>query len=337
MQSAPKLIAFAATAAIAAGLSGGVSVRADKREQAAEDRWPAIGTIVEVDGTPVHAYVTGSGPDLVLIHGAGGNVRDFTFDLVEMLSPHYRVVALDRPGHGYTGHPASGPSGKRTPSGESPAVQAKLLQAAARQLGVQSPIVLGHSFGGSVAMAWALDFPDDVAALVLLAGATMPWPGRIKASYHINASALGGATVVPLIAAFATEAQAEEVLDFVFAPQPVPAGYAEHFGLPLSMRRDTLRSNARQVAGLYPHVVEMSKRYAALDLPIELVHGDRDTIVPVETHSGPLSEVVSGANLTVLAGVGHMPHHANPEDVLQAVNRAAVRAGLRRASGPATP
>ncbi len=80
---------------------------------------------------------------------------------------------------------------------------------------------------------------------------------------------------------------------------------------------------------LRPHIVEMSQRYGELTMPLEIVHGDADTIVPLRIHSEPLSRQVPGANLTVLEGIGHMPQHAAPQAVEDAIDRAATRAGLR--------
>jgi len=316
----------AASLAAALALAGGVAThfRAGAREAAAEAGWPPAGQVLDVGGVHVHAHVSGAGPDLVLVHGAGGSLRDFTFDLVARLADRYRVIAIDRPGHGWTD--AADADGVPF---DSPQAQAALLQAAARQLGAENPLVLGHSFGASVAMAWAVTQPGTLAGVVLLAGATMPWPGGLDASYRINANPMGAALVVPLITAWAPLPFAEQVLARIFAPQPVPDGYADHFGLRMSMRRGGLRANARQVNGLRPHIVALSERYPLLSLPVELVHGTADTIVPLAIHSGPLAALVPGANLVALDGVGHMPHHAAPQATVDAVDRAAARAGLR--------
>lgn len=322
MTSMKSVVSLAAALTIAAGV--GTHFRAGAREAAARDAWPPSGQLIDVGGVQVHAAVAGAGPDLVLIHGAGGSLRDLTFDLVARLEDRYRVIAFDRPGHGWTD--AADAQGRPF---DSPQSQAALLQAAARQLGAERPLVMGHSFGGAVAMAWAVTQPETLAGVVVLAGATMPWPGGLDASYHVNGNPLGAALVVPLITAWAPMTLADRVLARVFAPQEVPEGYADHFGLPMSMRRDGLRANARQVLGLRPHVVAMSERYPLLSLPVELVHGTADTIVPLAVHSGPLAALVPGANLTVLDGVGHMPHHADPDATIAAIDRAAGRAGLR--------
>jgi len=90
-----------------------------------------------------------------------------------------------------------------------------------------------------------------------------------------------------------------------------------------------MRANAQQVNNLYPHIVKMSKQYSGLSMPLEIVHGDADTIVPLSVHSEPLSRQVPGANLTVLEGIGHMPQHVAAGEVEDAIDRAAARAGLR--------
>lgn len=296
---------------------------ADFKEAQAEAGHGPLGQLIEVDGTLVHVLVQGEGPDLVLLHGASGNLRDFTFRLVEPLSRDFRVIAFDRPGLGWTE-----PLDRKS---ETPRDQARLLQRAADQLGVSAPIVLGHSYGGVVALAWALERPEETSALVLLGSVSNPWPGGIDLLYRVNASALGGAIVVPLLTAFAPKARIDTALQAIFAPQEVPAGYGAHVGAGLTLRRDSLRANARQLAGLRPEVVQMSKDYPSLTMPAELLHGEADTIVPLEVHSEPLSRQMPQAVLTRMPGVGHMPHHADPQAVIDAVHRVAARAGLKDA------
>ena len=311
-----------------AGCTALVDRRANTREAEAMREWPPSGQFIDVgNGRKVHAFVTGSGPDLILIHGASGNLRDFTFDFVDRVRGRYRVIAFDRPGMGYTDRASPAYSGAFSSGTESPAEQADMLWQAAAQLGVTNPIVLGHSYGGSVAMAWGLDHP--AAALVVVAGATMPWPGDLGLSYTVLGSSIGGAVVPPFVTAFAGEDRVRQVVAGIFAPNPVPEGYVQHVGPGLTLRRASLRANARQVDSLRPHVVAMSKRYPSITIPVELVHGTADTTVPLDVHSRPLDALLPDSNLTVLPGIGHMPHHAAPQAVVAAVDRAARRSGLR--------
>ncbi len=302
--------------------------RAAAREAQAEALTPPVGQLLDVNGVPVHALVMGQGPDLVLLHGASGNLKDFTLGFADRLTDRYRVILLDRPGLGWTGRPA-GHGGAWNNKEESPLEQAALLQGAADQLGVENPMVLGHSFGGIVALAWGLSRPDDTAALVLLSAVSEPWPGELGWTYGVFGSKLGGALVVPLITAFVPKQLVSDSINAIFAPQSAPEGYAEHISTGLTLRRESTRANAQQVNALRPHVVEMQKNYGALHMPVEAVHGDADTIVPLKVHAEVLMGDIPNGKLTVLTGQGHMPQHTAPEAVEAAIDRAATRAGLR--------
>jgi len=117
----------------------------------------------------------------------------------------------------------------------------------------------------------------------------------------------------------------------IFAPQEPPAGYMDHIGAGLTLRRHSLRANALQRANLLGEIEALHTRYAEISVPVEIVHGTADTTVGVSIHSEPLAAQVKDAHLTVLDGIGHMPHHSAPEAVVSAINRAATRAGLRPA------
>ncbi|MFK7835621.1 MAG: alpha/beta fold hydrolase [Sulfitobacter sp.] len=302
--------------------------RATAREAVAEADNPPSNEFVTVDGVRVHYRVMGQGPDLVLLHGASGNMNDFTLGFTDLLTDRYRVILFDRPGLGWTGRP-EGHGGAWNNTEETPTQQAALLQGAADQIGVKNPIVLGHSFGGIVTLAWGLSRPEDTAALVLVGAVAEPWPGELGWTYGTFGSTLGGALVVPMITAFLPQSYIANSIESIFAPQEAPEGYAEHVGVGLTLRRESTRANAQQVNALRPHVVEMQKQYGTLTMPIEAIHGDADTIVPLKVHAEVLMGDVPNGNLTVLPGQGHMPQHTAAADVVAAIDRAATRAGLR--------
>lgn len=296
----------------------GIDRRADLREAAIEARFPPSGQMIRVDGKDVHVVVQGSGPALVLIHGAGGNARDFTYQLTDRLADRYTVYAVDRPGLGWS---------EAIATAASPSDQARHLAKATRALGAENPIVLGHSYGGAVAMAWALDEP--ASAIVVVSGATMPWPGSLRPYYRVFGSKLGGSLGGPIVSATVTDSQIEASVKGVFAPAPVPADYIPKAAIPLATRADSFAESARQVNTLKPHVIGQSERYADVTLPVEILHGTADVSVRPEIHAVPLSKVLPNANLQLLEGVGHAPHHVEPDTVIQAIDRAAARAGLR--------
>lgn len=307
---------------------GAVQWRAAAREAAARAAHPPRGEIMRIDGVAVHYKIMGTGPDLVLLHGASGNLNDFTMGFAQRLAKRYRVILFDRPGLGWTER-LPGHGGAWNPREETPQAQAELLQKAADRLDVRNPIVMGHSYGGIVALAWGLARPDNTAGLVLVSAVSEPWPGGLGWTYTVNGSSLGGALFVPVVTAFLPQAFVRNSIAAIFAPQDAPEGYAAHMGADLVLRRQSIRANAQQVNALRPHVVEMRKHYGSLTMPIELVHGDADTIVPAHIHAEVLMQDVPNGALEILPGVGHMPHHSDPETVIDAIDRAAARAGLR--------
>lgn len=317
--------AFIVLIALALGV---IQWRAGARESTAEADHPPTGQIIDVDGVNVHVQVTGSGPDLVMIHGASGNLRDFTFDLTARLTDSYRVIAFDRPGLGWTGR-LPDTSGAWNSNAETPQDQATLLQKAADKIGVKNAIVLGHSYGGAVAIAWGLSRPEHTPAMVLVAAVSEPWPGTLGWLYDLSSSALGGALVIPAVTAFLPKSAVQSSIDAIFAPQDAPDGYADHIGAGLTLRRESTRANAQQVNSLLPYITEMKSQYATLTMPIELVHGDFDSIVPARIHAEVFVQDVPSAKLTLLPGLGHMPHHSDPQAIVDAIDRAATRAGLR--------
>ena len=296
---------------------------ARSHEARAVAAYPPEGQFIRVDGRLVHAVVMGSGPDLVLIHGASGNTRDMTFALAPRLAEHYRVIVLDRPGLGYTDRIGEG--------GASITEQAALLQSAAATLGAAHPIVLGHSYGGAVALAWAVTRPDTLAALVSVAGAAKPWDAPLPPLYRLLSNPVLGPLAAPLLTAFVPDSYVENAVAEIFAPQVPPDGYLAHVGAPLTLRRETLRENALQRANLLTEIESLRPRYGEITIPLEIVHGTADTTVGLTIHARPLADQVPGANLAALDGIGHMPHHVATESVIAAIHRARDRAGLHAA------
>lgn len=192
--------------AAAAAFAGATLWRAQARGARAVTAHPPEGRLIALpDGRRLHAVVRGEGPDLVLIHGASGSSRDVTFALVDRLAPAFRVIAVDRPGLGHS---------DPLPHGDASLVgQVAAIRAACASLGATNPLLVGQSYGGSVALAWALGHP--AAALVTLSAPSLPWPGSLDPWYRLTASPVGRAL---LAAAWVPEAYVRRLTDMSLPP-----------------------------------------------------------------------------------------------------------------------
>jgi len=295
---------------------GGAAVVGLARGAEAAESHPPLGAFVQAEGLRIHHIDRGAGPAVALIHGASGNLRDFAFSLMDRLVARgLRVIAFDRPGLGY--------SDRAPERGWDPAVQARVLRAAAGRLGVENPVVLGHSWGGAVAMAWALQAPEQTRGVLSLAGATHPWGDGVGLLYSLAASPLFSGVTRRAARLMIDADDPETVVSRIFWPNLVPSGYAEFIGVELALRPDTFRHNAEDLTHLDAILAQQAPRYAGLPVPVEAIHGEADKTVWASVHAAPLVEQVAHGRLTLLPGVGHMPHHVEEDAVVAGVARLA--------------
>ena len=294
-----------------------VYVRA-KTSQAERDN-PPQGKFVEVDGVRLHYLERGAGPTLVLLHGNGVYTKDFeTSGLLQRAAEHYRVIAFDRPGFGYSERPRT--------TVWTPDKQAALLHRALGQIGVESAIVLGHSWGTMVALAMGLQQPTFVRGLVLLSGYYYPSIRLDVATLTQPAVPIIGDllryTVSPLISRALWPGMAKRS----FSPKPVDKRF-DAFPVWMALRPKQLRAAAAETALMIPSAASLSTRYAELKVPTVIVAGTQDKIVDAGHNSERLSERLAMSQLELVPGVGHMTHYAQLEKVMAAIDGIAAQVG----------
>lgn len=308
------------TGAILAGLGLAATyfyVRA-KTRQAERDN-PPQGKFIEVDGVRLHYLERGSGPTLVLLHGNGVYSRDFELSgLLDRAAEHYRVIAFDRPGFGYSGRPRS--------TVWTPDKQAALLHKALTTIGVESAIVLGHSWGSMVAVALGLQQPDFVRGLVLLSGYFYPSLRLDVATTTQPAVPLVGDVLRYTVSPLISRALWPGMTRRVFAPKPVDRRF-DAFPIWMALRPGQLRAAAAETAMMIPTAAQLAQRYGELKVPAMVLSGTRDRIVDAGHNSERLSERLALGQLELMPGVGHMTHYAHPERVMAAIDSIAAQVG----------
>ncbi|TFZ56420.1 alpha/beta hydrolase [Methylorubrum sp. Q1] len=271
------------------------------------------GQFVTVDGLPVHVIVRGRGRPVVLVHGNGTMAEDFAIcGLIDRLAARYRVIAIDRPGFGYTARPRH-----RIWTAQG---QAVLLHRVLEQLSVERPLVVGHSWGTIVALALAADGRRPLRGLVLLSGSYFPGH-RTDAALIAPLAVPGfGDAVRAMVPAKVSASLTGQSFRQVFWPQPVPARFTARFPIEIAAAATQLRAVSEDAASMNAAVTGLQRRYPGLTLPVSILAGDADAIVKADEHSVRLHTTIPGSTLRLLPGLGHMIHYGARLKVERAID-----------------
>ena len=269
---------------------------------------------MKVDGANLHFVIKGEGRPVVLIHGNPGSCHDWS-RLYGPISRRYRALAFDRPGHGHSDRPNHRPITVE--------VQAELLHAALAELKVEQPIIVGHSWGGSLALVYALMFQKDVSGVVLLA------PAAYESDDGVSfLSKLPGWPVIgdilnfiftPLLSAWLVRTDIAKA----FAPDPVPDKYMRHV-LTEWTRPKKVKWYSVDDALLTESLPKFAARYEEIEIPMAIVAGESDQIVPSEENAGRLYRALPHSYYDLLPHTGHQIPFTRPEAVVTAIDHVAA-------------
>ena len=278
----------------------------------ASNKYPPTGQLVSHQGGRLHVRLLGEGTEhqpVLMIHGASANGRAFLDTIVPELVDEFELIIPDRPGHGHSTRPRNA---WRLD------VQAEAMVRALDHAGTEKAMIVAHSFGSAVAMRVALDYPDRVAGIVLLAPATHPWPGKTNIHNRLVANPVYGplyARIAPLAGPLLAPAGIENV----FSPQAPPANYADELGLALLFRPRNFRANGRDVAAANGEFAAQAEQYHRVTAPVVIFSGSRDSVVAPSLHAEALKTILQRNEIVRLEETGHMPHHFHADMIARSV------------------
>jgi pimeloyl-ACP methyl ester carboxylesterase len=283
---------------------------------AVQRTYPAQGETIEVAGATLNVVDIGPrdmpGPPVVMIHGASSNLEAMRKPLGDMLAARHRVILIDRPGHGW--------STRARAEDSTPAIQGRMIQEALEKLGVGRAILVVHSWAGALGARMALDYPDRVAGLVMLAPVAYPWPGGVGWYNEVVTMPVIGPMLAYTITLPLGFFLAAPTARNVFLPQTMPENFVGDTATPLLLRPREFLANARDLVTLKAAVKEQAPRYAEIKAPTVVISGDVDKTVSTHIHSRPFAATVPDAKLIVLPGVGHMVQNAVPGLVMREID-----------------
>jgi pimeloyl-ACP methyl ester carboxylesterase len=265
---------------------------------------------VEVNGINVHYKTYGQGePVFILLHGFGASLFSW-HEVTAPLSKFGTVIAYDRPAFGLTERPMEW-------EGEnpySPQAQVDLVIGLMDKLNIEKAILVGNSAGGTISMLTALQYPERIEALVLVdaavyAGGGAPsWVRPILKTPQMNR--LG-----PLVAR-QIQARGQEFIEHArHHPTKITPEILEGYQKPL---RAENWDKALWFLTLASQESGLAERLPELTLPVLVITGDDDRVVPTE-QSLRLANELSNATLNVITQSGHLPHEEHPVEFMQAV------------------
>ncbi|WP_299667102.1 alpha/beta hydrolase [uncultured Ruegeria sp.] len=291
------------------------------------DMVPQLGQIVPVQGGSVHYVEKGdpANPTIVMIHGLSGQLQHFTYALVDDLAQDYHVLAVDRPGCGYSTRDAAQLA--TLPE------QARMIHEFLKSKNVGQAILVGHSLGGAVSLEMALDYPGNTSALALLAPLTQHMPEtpavfkplEIRTEWLRNL--IGQTIAVPM-----ARKTAPLVLKDVFAPEPAPADFLDRAGGALGLRPSAFITASQDVIGVETSMGALAQRYDNLHVPGGILFGGEDPILSAKIHGATMTK--HGLSFEELEHCGHMILITEPQACARFIRQIATRSDAPTAEQP---
>jgi pimeloyl-ACP methyl ester carboxylesterase len=302
---------LAATAATIGALALSAWVNRHLARKAVRDN-PPQGQFLEINGVRLHYIERGAGEPLVLLHGNGSMIQDFeSSGLIDWAAKKYRVIVFDRPGFGHSDRPRD--------VVWTPLAQAELINEALQRLGVSQALVLGHSWGASVAVALALSHPELVRGLVLASGYYYPTARGDVVVLSAPAVPLAGDVISHTLSPIVSRVMWPLLMAKIFGPQSVPKKF-DGFPKEMAVRPSQIRASAAESALMIPDAFNFQDQYKNLEMPVSIIAGEDDRLIDIDEQSSRLHADVVQSRFHRVPETGHMVHQTATGTVMSAIN-----------------
>jgi pimeloyl-ACP methyl ester carboxylesterase len=278
----------------------------------AEKNVPIKGQVLDIAGFNLHGYIEGNGSqDIVFIHGSLSNLRDWVFAARSISKRDNRFIYIDRPGFGYSERDNSEWDAER---------QADQARAYVKKFNAKNLILVGHSWGALVAMSWAAKYPEEVKGVISISGVNMPFSGVSKIANDTGLFSLAYELYFTNVARKVDSGSIEKFAGRMFKPQDIPKAYLAYLGSDLSRRLSTIKANKSDVSVTSEALDKNFAFYDHMEMPIEIIHGEKDFLLPIKSQAVAFHEVIPNSRLHMLPTVGHMAHHFASKEISDSIS-----------------
>ena len=277
-----------------------------------ENKYPPLGYFKNIEGYNIHYSDIGSGQPVVLLHSQPANERQFDV-LKNKLKESYRVISIDRPGMGYS-------EGPKVNSSERLFIQAQIISKLLQEITDEKPIIIGHSYGGALALSLALHEEKNLKKLILVNTVSHPWKGDgVWLPFKIITNPLIGKIFSRTYAMIYGKSVIDSSADDNFPDNKPTPGFINRVGAELTLRPATLESYALDAINLKSALSKQFKKYENLSIPITIMAGIGDRVTPNKIHSFQLHKDIKHSKLIELNNVEHSIPELNPMKIIEQI------------------
>lgn len=267
------------------------------------------GVYVTIRDVKIRYKQIGSGPDLLFIHGVPGSIEDWE-PVIDMLSSRYRLTLYDRPGHGFSSAAHIDYTLEHN---------AGIALGLIDELKLKDVIVVGHSYGGSIIMAMAVQKSMRVKGFIAVGGASYE-VRHMEPLFRIIRLPLIGRGFAVIASATIGSGMIAEGIEQAFHPNlnAIPADYSEKRHA-IWLQAKVICTIANEELNLNHDLRRIIPRYRDIRKRFVIIHGADDRLVPADD-SRRLHSDIRNSRLVILEGTGHQVQFAQPDAIVKAID-----------------